>query len=110
MVPAAFLTLEALPRTANGKVDRTLLSAAEAEFELATQTYVSPRNAVEVQLMRIWERILNVSPIGMQDNFFALGGDSLAAVRVIDRVEQLFGRQLPPDMLWYQEGTIESLA
>jgi len=110
MVPAAFLTLEALPRTANGKVDRTLLSAAEAEFELATQTYVSPRNAVEVQLMRIWEQILDVSPIGMQDNFFALGGDSLAAVRVIDRVEQLFGRQLPPDMLWYQEGTIEGLA
>jgi len=110
MVPAAFLTLEALPLTANGKIDRTLLSASEAEFEFAKQAHVYPRNAVEVQLMRIWEQILDVSPIGMQDNFFALGGDSLAAVRLIDRVEQLFGRQLPPDMLWYQEGTIESLA
>jgi amino acid adenylation domain-containing protein len=110
MVPSAFVTLEALPLTANGKVDRTLLSVSEAEFELAKQAHVSPRNAVEVQLMRIWEQILDVSPIGMQDNFFALGGDSLAAVRLIDRVEQLFGRQLPPDMLWYREGTIESLA
>jgi amino acid adenylation domain-containing protein len=110
MVPAAFVTLEALPLTANGKVDRNSLSVSDVKFEVAKQAHVSPRNAVEVQLMRIWERILDVSPIGMQDNFFALGGDSLAAVRLIDRVEQLFGRQLPPDMLWYQEGTIESLA
>ena len=110
MVPAAFLTLRALPLTASGKVDRTLLSASTAELAPATRAPVPPRNAVEVQLMRIWERILDVSPIGMQDNFFALGGDSLAAVRVIDRVEQLFARQLPPDILWYQEGTIESLA
>jgi thioesterase domain-containing protein/acyl carrier protein len=110
MVPAAFVTLEALPLTANGKVDRTFLSASQAEFELAKQAHVSPRNAVEVQLMRIWEQILDVSPIGMRDNFFALGGDSLAAVHLVDRVEQLFGRQLPPDILWYQEGTIESLA
>ena len=110
MVPTAFLTLEALPLGAGGKIDRKLLPAFTPEFELATRSHVSPRNAVEVQLMRIWERILDVSPIGMQDNFFALGGDSLAAVRVIDRVSQLFGRQLPPDILWYQEGTIEALA
>ncbi|TMH58837.1 MAG: hypothetical protein E6H55_13695 [Betaproteobacteria bacterium] len=110
MVPAAFVTLDALPLTANGKIDRSLLAASDPQFEVVRQAHVFPRNAVEVQLMRIWERILDVSPIGMRDNFFALGGDSLAAVRVIDRIEQLFDRQLQPDMLWYQEGTIESLA
>ncbi|TMH59212.1 MAG: amino acid adenylation domain-containing protein, partial [Betaproteobacteria bacterium] len=83
MLPAAFLTLPALPLTASGKIDRTLLSASTAELAPATRARVPPRNAVEVQLMRIWERILDVSPIGMQDNFFALGGDSLAAVSVI---------------------------
>jgi len=110
MVPAAFFTLQALPRTANGKLDRTLLSASTAEFVPDAKAHVAPRNAVEVQLMRLWERILDVSPIGMQDNFFSLGGDSLAAIGLIERVEQLFDRQLPPDILWYQEGTIESLA
>jgi amino acid adenylation domain-containing protein len=110
MVPSAFLTLEALPLGPGGKVDRKLLPDFTPELELGARPHVSPRNAVEVQLMRIWERILDVSPIGMRDNFFALGGDSLAAVTVIDRVEQLFGRQLPPDILWYQEGTIEALA
>ncbi|TMG83949.1 MAG: amino acid adenylation domain-containing protein [Betaproteobacteria bacterium] len=110
MVPAAFVSLDALPLTAHGKVDRVSLAAIAPEFEKASQERVAPCNAVEVQLMRIWEQVLDVSPIGMQDNFFALGGDSLGAVRVIDRIEQLLGRQLPPDLLWYQEGTIESLA
>jgi thioesterase domain-containing protein/acyl carrier protein len=110
MVPAAFVSLNALPLTAHGKVDRVSLAAIKPEFERAVQERVAPRNAVEVQLMRIWEQVLDVAPIGMQDNFFALGGDSLGAVRVIDRIEQLLGRQLPPDLLWYQEGTIESLA
>jgi amino acid adenylation domain-containing protein len=110
MVPAAFVALDALPLTPNGKVDRESLAKSKSKVVLAVQTHVSPRNAVEVQLMRIWEQVLRVSPIGMHDNFFALGGDSLAAVRVIDRIEQLFSRRLPPDLLWYQEGTIESLA
>jgi amino acid adenylation domain-containing protein len=110
MVPTAFLELEALPLGPGGKVDRKRLPSPTPQLDPGARSHVAPRNAVEVQLMRIWERILDVSPIGMRDNFFALGGDSLAAVNVIDRVEQLFGRQLPPDLLWYREGTIEALA
>jgi amino acid adenylation domain-containing protein len=109
MVPVSFEFLEAMPLGASGKIDRAALAGMPVS-EPATHERVDPRNAVEVQLMRIWERILDVSHIGMQDNFFALGGDSLAAVRVVERIEQLFGRELPPDILWYEEGTIESLA
>ena len=109
MVPASFELLEAMPLGTSGKIDRAAL-AAMPQAEPVVQERIDPRNAVEVQLMRIWERILDVSHIGMQDNFFALGGDSLAAVRVVDRIEQLFGRELPPDVLWYGDGTIESLA
>ena len=110
MVPAAFVSLDALPLTPHGKIDRVSLAAIKPELAAPAHERIAPRNAVEVQLMRIWEQVLDVSRIGMRDNFFALGGDSLGAVRVIDRIEQLFGRQLPPDLLWYQEGTIESLA
>ncbi|HEX7273273.1 MAG TPA: amino acid adenylation domain-containing protein [Casimicrobiaceae bacterium] len=109
MVPASFEFLEVMPLGTSGKIDRAAL-AAMPQAEPGVQERIDPRNAVEVQLMRIWERILDVSHIGMQDNFFALGGDSLAAVRVVDRIEQLFGRELPPDVLWYGDGTIESLA
>ena len=108
MVPAVFVSLDALPLTRHGKIDRVSLAAIKPDLAAPARARIAPRNAVEVQLMRIWEQVLDVSRIGMRDNFFALGGDSLGAVRVIDRIEQLFGRQLPPDLLWYQ-GTIESL-
>jgi thioesterase domain-containing protein/acyl carrier protein len=109
MVPASVEILETMPLGASGKIDRAAL-AAMPQSEPAAHGRIDPRNAVEVQLMRIWERILDVGHIGMQDNFFALGGDSLAAIRVVERIEQLFGRELPPDLLWYGEGTIEALA
>ena len=92
MVPSAFVLLEALPVTANGKLDRRALPApvwgAEGgEFEL-------PRTPVETALAEIWAEILGVSPIGREDDFFDLGGHSLLATQMVSRVRETFGVEL----------------
>ena len=64
-------------------------------------TYVAPRNAVEQAIVEIWERLLGVAPIGVEDNFFDLNGHSLLAVRLMGEIKKALGRQLPlPDSLW----------
>jgi amino acid adenylation domain-containing protein len=110
MVPSAFVFLDVLPLTANGKLDREALPAPQDEAGSRRKSGAPPRNAVEVQLMRVWERLLGISPIGVQDNFFHLGGHSLLAVRMMERIKQVFDRDLPLDVLWYGRGTIEHLA
>jgi len=111
MIPARFVFLDSMPLTPNGKVDRRALLAVprHRRTETAANRIVKPRDVVEVQVMRIWEQLLDIQGIGVRDNFFALGGHSLLAVRMIARIEQLFGKKLPLDILWYQDGTIESL-
>ncbi|MGR8929908.1 MAG: amino acid adenylation domain-containing protein [Gammaproteobacteria bacterium] len=110
MVPSEFLFLDSLPLTPNGKLDRRALPLSTVMSGGVGKTRVAPRNAIEVQLMRIWEQLLGVSPVGMEDNFFDLGGHSLLAVQLIDRIKQLFDRELPLNTLWYGRGTIEHLA
>ncbi|HEX8695423.1 MAG TPA: non-ribosomal peptide synthase/polyketide synthase, partial [Longimicrobium sp.] len=93
MVPGAFVALEALPLTPSGKVDRRALPAPErAEAERA---YVAPRTAAEEVLAGIWSVVLGVERVGVEDNFFELGGHSLVATRVVSRVRQAFGVELP---------------
>ncbi len=83
MVPALFLRLATLPLTANGKLDRPALPApGNARPELERE-YVAPRNETEATLVEIWGEVLSVDRIGVEDNFFALGGDSIRSVRVI---------------------------
>jgi amino acid adenylation domain-containing protein/non-ribosomal peptide synthase protein (TIGR01720 family) len=82
-----------LPLTANGKVDRKALAAADLEFEGGE--YVAPRNAVEELLAGIWAGVLGVERIGIHDNFFELGGHSLLATQVISRVRESFKVELP---------------
>jgi amino acid adenylation domain-containing protein len=111
MVPSDVVVLPALPLTANGKIDRASLPAP-AQHHGTQGGRVPPRNAVEVQLMRIWEEVLGLKDgeVGMRDNFFALGGHSLAALRTLDKIARIFNRQLPLDTFWYEDGTIEHLA
>ncbi len=90
MVPAALVRLEALPLTANGKLDRKALPAPEAEA-YAHEDYEEPRGEVEVAVAQIWQQLLRVDRVGRQDNFFELGGHSLLAVTLIGRVLQVFG-------------------
>jgi acyl carrier protein len=87
MVPSAFVLLPALPRTANGKVDRRALPDPMAA---PTAPYVAPGTAVEERLAAIWAEVLQVERVGIHDDFFELGGHSLAANRVLSRVCSAF--------------------
>lgn len=109
MVPSVFVTLANLPRTLNGKVDREALPApGEGRPELS-QPYAPASGAVEKKLVRLWEEVLNVSPIGIRDDFLELGGHSLQAARLFARIEKVLGRDLPPTTL-FRAPTIEELA
>ncbi|WP_051188157.1 amino acid adenylation domain-containing protein [Brevibacillus thermoruber] len=107
MVPSIFVLLESLPLTPNGKVDRKALPAPE-RLE-AGGAYVAPRDVLEHQLVQIWEDLFGLSPIGIRDNFFNLGGHSLQAVRMISQIEKKMGQSLPLAVL-FQAETIEQLA
>nr|VFJ59082.1 MAG: amino acid adenylation domain-containing protein [Candidatus Kentron sp. DK] len=107
MIPSAFEVLERFPLTRNGKIDREALP--EPNSIVRKSDYLGPRNSVEFRLICIWEKLFSISPIGVQDNFFEIGGDSLLAIRFIANVDQEFGIRLPLHTL-FQEGMIERLA
>ena len=107
MTPAAFVILDELPLTPNGKVDRQALPVPPSVT--TSETVAAPRNPLELHLTKIWEDLLNRSPIGIRDNFFELGGHSLLAVRLFDQIEKHFGKKLPLDTLWFEGATIATL-
>jgi len=94
MIPSKFVTLDALPRTLNGKIDRGALPIPSNGRPQLAATLVAPRTAVEERLLEMWERLLNVRPIGVTDNFFELGGDSLLAARLSVELSREFGREI----------------
>ena len=94
MIPSGFMFLQSLPLT-NGKMDRTALPRPDRKRPNLDSPYAPPRGDDEVRLLRIWQAVLDVHPIGIHDNFFDLGGHSLAASRVISRVIQAFQLALP---------------
>ena len=109
MIPSAFVNLKALPLTPNGKVDRKALPAPEPTRPSLDRRYIAPQDAIERQLVVIWQTVLGVQPVGIQDKFFDLGGHSMLAVRVISQIEKAFGRKLRLATL-FQAGTIQRLA
>ena len=109
MLPAAFVELEVLPLTPNGKLDRRALQASHLARHTLREPFIAPTSLVHHQLRHIWEELLDVRPIGMRDNFFYLGGHSLLATRLVDRIEQAFGKKLPLATL-FAAPTIEQLA
>jgi thioesterase domain-containing protein/acyl carrier protein len=109
MLPAFFVFMDALPLTPNGKVNRRALPAPSHASSESERTLVPPRDALERQLAKIWEGVLEVQSAGIKDNFFESGGDSLLAVRLFLRVEEAFGKNLPLATL-IQTPTIEGLA
>ncbi|WP_036499000.1 non-ribosomal peptide synthetase [Nitrosococcus oceani] len=108
MVPAAFMFLESLPLTSNGKVDRAMLPVPDVEAQFAHQ-YVAPRTATEKILAKIWAQVLGVEQVGIQDNFFDLGGYSMLAVRLTFRIREAFGVDMPLRVL-FERPTIEAQA
>jgi len=108
MTPAAFVFLDALPLI-NGKLDRRALPEPQNKRPEMKQSYVSPRSEDEVKLVKIWEALLEVRPIGVHDNFFDLGGHSLAATRVVSQVIKQFQLEIPLQSL-FQAPTIAEMA
>lgn len=109
MVPAIQVPLPALPLTPSGKIDRRSLPAPPAEAPAPPSEAERPRDMVEMQLVLIWERLLNRRGIGTRDNFFDLGGHSLLAVRMLAQVRRVFEVDLPLVVL-FEAPTLDQLA
>jgi amino acid adenylation domain-containing protein len=107
MVPSSFVFLAALPLTANGKIDRKALPAPD--HQASAESVRNPRNPMEIALADIWSEVLEVSPVGMDDNFFDLGGHSLLAARLMARIKNELGTELPPSVL-FEGPTVAQLA
>jgi acyl carrier protein len=107
MIPAAYVFLDQLPISANGKIDRKALPAPEVTAE--GEPYVAPRTPVEQQLASIWADVLHGKSIGIRENFFEIGGHSLSAMQVVARIRKVFDLDVPVSCL-FQSPTIESLA
>ncbi len=110
MIPNDFVVLEKLPQTVAGKIDRRALPLPPTpESKNGLSRGQRPRDVIETRLARIWESVLNLSPIGRNDDYFELGGTSLQSVEVLLHIEELFGVLLPPSTL-AEHSTIEKLA
>ena len=90
MVPTAFVVLDALPLTASGKVDRQALLVARDLLPQMKEAYRAPTTSVEIRIAGIWAKVLDVDRVGIDDNFFYLGGDSLLATEIICRIRDEF--------------------
>jgi amino acid adenylation domain-containing protein len=109
MVPSAFVRLDALPLTKNGKIDRQVLPSPKLQRRQLEKDYEPPRDALELHLARTWEAVLQTAPIGLDDDFFDLGGHSLLAVRLFAEIEKTTGKKLPLASL-FQAPTVGQLA
>ncbi len=94
MVPAAYVMLSALPLTSNGKIDRRALPAPDASSIGRVRELMPPRDDVELELVKIWQDVLGLDAVGVNDDFFEIGGHSLLAVRLMARIEERFGKKL----------------
>jgi amino acid adenylation domain-containing protein len=109
MVPSHFVALDALPVTTSGKVDQRALPAPEGLRPLAAGSYQAPRSALERRLIAIWQEVLGLGQVGIDDNFFDLGGHSLLLLKVHDRLQREISPDLPLLVL-FQSPTVRTLA
>ncbi|WP_299409950.1 non-ribosomal peptide synthetase [Acaryochloris sp. IP29b_bin.148] len=109
MVPSAFVMLEVFPLTPNGKVNRRALPAPDLSHIEEDDSFVAPRNEIEQKLADIWVEVLQLEKVSIHGNFFDLGGSSLLAVRLFQRIEKIFKASLPLSAL-LQAPTIEQFA
>jgi hypothetical protein len=109
MIPTAFLRLETLPQTPNGKIDRGRLPDPEALRPRLESEFITPRSQTEKEIANCWQEVLNVDRVGIHDNFFELGGNSLSIVRVQNKLRTTLKRDIPLVAL-FQRPTIAALA
>jgi acyl carrier protein len=109
MMPSNFVILDKLPLNANGKVDRHALPAPDAASYVTEETFIAPRTPEEERVAEIWAEVLNIRPISAEANFFDLGGHSLLATRLISRIREAWGIELPLRVL-FDSPTVAALA
>ncbi len=110
MIPSEIVCLEAFPRTPSGKVDRLALPAPGPDLRMQMEApYVMPRTEIERVLAEVWSEVLGQARIGVEDDFFALGGHSLRAVEMLARVEERMGERLPLAAV-FEAPTVAALA
>jgi amino acid adenylation domain-containing protein len=109
MIPAAFVQLERIPLTANGKVDRKSLPAPTGTLSSDRNGFEAPKTETERALTKIWQDMFDIEEIGLHDNFFEMGGHSLMAIKMFAAVEKRFGKK-PPLAVLFESGTIKTLA
>ncbi len=108
MLPSAFVLLDALPLTPHGKLDRAALPAPDATRPALDSTFATARTAIQETLVGIWAQVLGLNQVGIHDNFFDLGGDSILSIQIIAQARQA-GLRLTPKQL-FQHQTIADLA
>lgn len=109
MIPSGFVMLDALPLTPNDKVDRKALPKPDKSNLNLKEEYLSARNDVEQKLVTIWEQAFRIQPIGIKDDFFSLGGNSLMATSMVAEIEKTFDKNLSQG-IFFEASTIEELA
>ncbi|MAU01043.1 MAG: non-ribosomal peptide synthetase [Anaerolineaceae bacterium] len=109
MLPAAFVPLEQLPLTPNGKIDYAQLPLPDQTALLNHDSYAPPTDALENQLVNIWEMILDIRPIGIHDNYFEIGGQSLQTIALFAQIEKVFKSRIPLATI-FQAPTVAELA
>jgi len=109
MIPSAFVILDALPMTPNGKIDRRGLPEPGNLRPELDSAYMAPRTPMEKELAGMWAEVLALERVGVQDDFFDLGGHSLSAGRIISRVRAAFNVELPLRTL-FDQPTVGAMA
>lgn len=107
MIPTYFVEMQEIPVTPVGKTDRKNLPTPTVE--VSGDQMILPRNQIEKRLVQLWEDILDIHPIGVKDNYFELGGNSLLAMQMFAKIDEILGSRLPVSII-FEEDTIEKLA
>ena len=110
MVPTVYQTLENLPVSSSGKIDRRALPAPDVQELTAAQAFKAPRGPIHEMLALMWSEVLDVPRVGIHDDYFELGGDSLQAVRLILKIRQAFPESRPTLATFLRAPTIEQFA
>ena len=108
MIPKAFVMMERLPLTVNGKIDKHALENPNWG-NLSSSEYIAPRNETEFVLSEIWSEVLKIDSVGIYDNFFEIGGHSLLATQIVSRVREQLDIELPLNIV-FEMPTVADLA
>ncbi|MGG0383766.1 AMP-binding protein, partial [Priestia filamentosa] len=109
MVPAHFIEVDAIPLTTNGKVDRKALNSLTIQRENNFSTPIIPRDEIEYQLIKIWQDLLQIEDVYVNDDFFNRGGHSLLVIKLISKIRETFGKEIKVSTL-IKNPTVEGIA